>query len=490
MLNYCGKRYQEKEDDYVSACILSTKHREFLKEFAFTNELRAMGQIWKVEDSIIICAKGCTETILPLCNFTKEEEEALNKKIIKMSEKGLRVIAVAERIQDLDSKFPDSLLECRFCFRGVIGLSDPPRDGIKKQLNSCYRAGIRIIMITGDHPLTAVAIGKSVGIKKYYNYITGDMISTMSDSQLCEIVNKYNIYARVLPLHKMRIVKALKDNGIIAAMIGDGVNDSPALKIADIGVAMGRRGCEIIRETADLVLLDDNFNTIIDSIKDGRRIYNNITKAVGYIFAIHIPIALISLLAPMLGISPGALMLLPIHIVLLELVMDPTCSIAIERLPEEDNIMLKPPRSTNKALLSSDLLIKSILQGCMVFLASFFLYLFLLYKQYPVEIARTAGYGVLVLSNILLVIENCSESEGIIKIIKKLKRERGVWLVNIITLIEFIIMVYTPLSSFLHFRALSLSLLIITAALSGLSVLWFELIKVLIRRNRHKNNLH
>lgn len=285
----------------------------------------------------------------------------------------------------------------------------------------------------------------------------------------------------------MRIVKAFKENGEIVAMTGDGVNDAPALKYADIGIAMGKRGSEVSREAADLILLDDNFSTIVDTIKDGRRIYDNIRKAVGYIFAIHIPIAFASLLAPLLGINPASLLLLPLHVVLLELVIDPTCSIVLERQPAEQDIMERPPRDPNEKLLTAKILFKSVVQGLVIFGASFGTY-FAFLNQYPnnAPLARTMGITVILLANVLLVQVNTSDSDFVVKSFIKLTKDKVMWAVNLGTIIGLIAILYTPLSGFLKLESLSLNQIIISASIAVASVIWYEFIKFgkYIKKNR------
>ena len=230
-----------------------------------------------------------------------------------MSKQGLRVIAVGFMKPKSMDEIPESLTDCSLTFCGLIGLTDPPRESIKDDIKQCIKAGVRVVMITGDNGITASAIAKKIGMENSSRIITGDELSKMSDQELQKQVENVSIFSRVVPEHKMRIVKAFRDNGQVVAMTGDGVNDAPALKYADIGIAMGKRGSEVSREAADLILLDDNFSTIVDTIRDGRRIYDNIRKAVGYVFVIHIPIAFAALLAPFLNINPASLLLLPIH---------------------------------------------------------------------------------------------------------------------------------------------------------------------------------
>ena len=333
MLEYCEKHGITREHVFGG---------ELITEYSFTNVLKMMGHIWRHEGEIIIAAKGSPERIFTVCELSDLEREAAEAKADEMSAKGLRVIAVGIQKPETEEDIPDDITKCSLKLCGLVGLADPPRESVKRDIEICNRAGIRVVMITGDNGRTASAIAKKIGMPNSGNIITGDMLDKMSDEILCERVKDVSIFSRVIPEHKMRIVKAFKENGDIVAMTGDGVNDAPALKYADIGIAMGKRGSEVSREAADLILMDDNFTTIVETVRDGRRIYDNIRKAVGYVFTIHIPIAASSLLAPLLGIAPAALFLLPLHVVLLELIIDPTCSIVLERQPAETNIMERP----------------------------------------------------------------------------------------------------------------------------------------------------
>ena len=457
---------------------------EFIREYAFTNELKMMGHVWRKNGQLVIAAKGSPERILTICDLTEEQRKAADQKINELSSEGLRVIAVATANPEDDASLPASITECRLTLLGFVGLADPPRESVKNDIAVCNRAGIRVVMITGDNGVTASAIARKIGIPGSDQIITGDMLNAMGDEELREAVKNVSIFSRVIPEHKMRIVKAFKENGEIVAMTGDGVNDAPALKYADIGIAMGKRGSEVSREAADLILMDDNFTTIVETVKDGRRIYDNIRKAVGYVFTIHIPIAFASLLAPFLGIAPKALLLLPLHVVLLEILIDPTCSIVLERQPAETDIMERRPRDPGEKLLTGKLLGKSILQGLVVFAASFGAY-FLTLANDPANapVARAMGLSIIMLANLFLVQVNSSDHNFAFQSAKLLEKDGVMWAINLGTLALLGIILYTPLSVYLKLAPLSATQLFTVIILAALSVLWYEIVK-LIRRIR------
>lgn len=457
---------------------------EFIREYAFTNELKMMGHVWRKNGQLVIAAKGSPERILTICDLTEEQRKAADQKINELSSEGLRVIAVATANPEDDASIPASITECRLSLLGFVGLADPPRESVKNDIAVCNRAGIRVVMITGDNGVTASAIARKIGIPGSDQIITGDMLNAMSDEELREAVKNVSIFSRVIPEHKMRIVKAFKENGEIVAMTGDGVNDAPALKYADIGIAMGKRGSEVSREAADLILMDDNFTTIVETVKDGRRIYDNIRKAVGYVFTIHIPIAFASLLAPFLGIAPKALLLLPLHVVLLEILIDPTCSIVLERQPAEPDIMERRPRDPGEKLLTGKLLGKSILQGLVVFAASFGAY-FLTLANDPANapVARAMGLSIIMLANLFLVQVNSSDHNFAFQSAKLLEKDGVMWAINLGTLALLGIILYTPLSVYLKLAPLSATQLFTVIILAALSVLWYEIVK-LVRRIR------
>lgn len=451
----------------------------FICEYPFTNALKMMGHVWEHEGQILIAAKGSPESILEICDLTVEAREEALRKNREMSEQGLRIIAVATRTVESEAMIPAELTDNRLTLLGLVGLADPPRESVKSDIARCMKAGIRVMMITGDNGITAAAIAKKIGLPHGEEILTGDQLEAMSQEELQEAVKTVAIFSRVVPEHKMRIVQALKDNGEVVAMTGDGVNDAPALKYADIGIAMGKRGSEVSREAADLILLDDNFTTIVETVKDGRRIYDNIRKAVGYVFTIHIPIALASLLGPFLGIAPSALLLLPLHVVLLELIIDPTCSIVLERQPAETDLMERRPRNPQEKLLTARLLVKSTLQGLVIFGASFGAYLNVLQGDPSrAALARSMGLAIIMLANLFLVQVNSSDSDFAFHSARRLVRDRVMWAVNLGTLFLLFLILYTPLATVLKLAALPLPLLLTALALAAASVLWYELVKL------------
>ena len=477
MLAYCDSLGISKEHLFSG---------ELVNEYAFTNELKMMGHVWRRNGELVIAAKGSPERILTICALTDSQKEEAEHKITEMSKEGLRVIAVATAKPLSESEIPPQITDCRLTLCGLIGLADPPRESVKADIAVCNKAGIRVVMITGDNGITASSIAKKVGMPNIDHIITGDMLSEMTDEALRENVKDVSIFSRVVPEHKMRIVKAFKENGEIVAMTGDGVNDAPALKYADIGIAMGKRGSEVSREAADLILMDDNFTTIVETVKDGRRIYDNIRKAVGYIFTIHIPIAFASLLAPILGIAPGALLLLPLHVVLLELLIDPTCSIVLERQPAETDIMERKPRNPKEKLLTSKILFKSVLQGLIIFAASFGVYYTMLDGNTEnAPVARAMALAIIMLSNLFLVQVNSSDHDFAVQSVKRLAKDKVMWVVNFGTLAMLGIIVYSPINVFLKLAPLSASQFVTVVVIAVVAVFWYEIVKLVKHlRNR------
>lgn len=467
LINYANK-YIEKDKI----------NKTLIKDYPFDNNTKIMGKGWKIDNKLVLIAKGSPENIIKISKITKEKLTKINNDIKLMQEDGLRVIALAKGIYE--SNLPNDLTKCNLEFVGIVGLIDPPREKITENILKCHKAGVRVVMITGDSGVTASSIAKKIGIDYTNNFITGYELDNMTDDELREKVKTTSIFSRVIPEHKSRIVKAFQVSGEVVAMTGDGVNDAVALKQAEIGIALGKKGSEVSKEAADLILLDDNFNTIANTIEDGRRIYDNIKKAISYILVIHIPIALSSLLAPILKISPSNILLLPIHIVLLELIIDPTCSIVLERQPKERNIMNRKPRDINENIVTKDTLIKSIIQGIIIFISSFGIYYYLLNKD--ILLARTMGILIIMISNIFLVQVNSSDYDYAFVSIKKIVKDKVMLIVNLLMILGMVIIIYSPLHNILKLKSLSVLELLIVIFIAFASVFWYEIVK-LIKNN-------
>jgi P-type Ca2+ transporter type 2C len=356
------KAFHQLGDRYLT----NTEHLhhdwKLLREYPLSPDLLAMSHVWQSADGTQyeIAAKGAPEAIADLCHFTPPQQQILAAQVSTMAAQGLRVLGVA-RVVLLDAPpaflpphpsidpthLPDQQHDFPFQFLGLVGLSDPVRPTVAAAIQECYTAGIRVVMITGDYPATAQAIARQIGLAQTGDILTGTELDQMSDAELNQQIQNTNVFARAVPEQKLRIVNALKDKGEVVVMTGDGVNDAPALKAAAIGIAMGQRGTDVARESAALVLLDDDFSSIVQAVKLGRRVFDNLRKAMAYLLAIHIPIAGMSLI-PVLFKLP--LVLLPIHVAFLHLIIDPACTIVLEAEPAESTVMQRPPRNPQEPL--------------------------------------------------------------------------------------------------------------------------------------------
>ena len=377
------------------------------KTFGLRPDLLAVTQIWRDGDAgpRHAAAKGAPEAIARLCRYSEAETAALRGHVDVMARDGLRVLALAraELAADADPESPDAVA---FDFAGLAGLADPLRDQVPQAIADCTAAGIRVVMITGDYPATALAIATQAGITGG-QVLSGEQIAGLSDEALAQALPHTNIFARIMPEQKLRLVNALKSMGEIVAMTGDGVNDAPSLKAAHIGIAMGGRGTDVAREASAIVLLDDDFGSILKAVRLGRRIYDNLRKAMGFIMAVHFPIAGLALAPLALG---HPLILLPIHIAFLEMIIDPVCSLVFEAEAEEADVMRRPPRAPNSPLFSTPVLIWSFLQGLCALGAVLAVYFIGLAQALPVDEQRSLTFFALCLVIVTLIYVNRSFS--------------------------------------------------------------------------------
>jgi Ca2+-transporting ATPase len=388
----------------------ASDHGRLSQEFPLRPELLAVTRVWggTVPGRRIAAAKGAPEAIAELCRLDAEKHRALRQDTDALARQGMRVLGVA-RAELADSSLPAAASEIPFDFVGLVGFADPVRESVPDAVRECRTAGIRVVMITGDYPETARAIARDAGIDDG-ELIAGEELDRMADAEFAARAPRVTIFARITPAQKLRIVNALKANGDVVAMTGDGVNDAPALKAAHIGVAMGGRGTDVAREAASIVLLDDDFGSIVRAVRLGRRIYDNLLKAMGYILAIHVPIVGMALLPVLFGLP---LLMTPMLIALLELIIDPACSIAFEAERDERDVMMRPPRDPRSVLLSPALMSWSVLQGVLAFIAAAAVYLAAARRGMAERDLRALALMTLVGINVALIFVNRSFSASL-----------------------------------------------------------------------------
>lgn len=380
---------------------------ELVKEYALSGKPPMMTHIWEQNDSKrILACKGAVERILEVSKVNADLREQVLEKTEEMAGQGYRVLGVASGVFE-GHDFPKEQGDLEWHFEGLVAFYDPPKQNVTEVFQKFYGAGLRVLMITGDHAATAKNIAKSIGLRGWETIMTGQEIMELPEAELRNTVQKVNVYARMFPDAKLRIVNALKANGDVVAMSGDGVNDGPALKAAHIGIAMGKAGTEIAKSAASLVLLKDDLKAMATAILMGRRIYDNLRKAIRYIISIHLPIVLVVLL-PLLFGWPYTHMLLPLHVIFLELVMDPTAAVAFENEPAEPNLMQKPPRPGNASLFSWNEMGVSLLQGALITAGVFFMYHWAISMGKPEADVRSMVFATLVSANLFLTLANRS----------------------------------------------------------------------------------
>ena len=423
-----------------------------------------------------IAAKGAPEAILSLCALAAGEQRVVLDQVGAMAAGGLRVLAVATAALQHEP-LPETPHGFAFRFLGLVGLSDPVRDSVPAAVAECRQARIKVVMITGDYPITARAIARQAGIDVSGDVVTGQQLDTLSDEELGRILPRATVFARVLPEQKLRIVKALKAAGEVVAMTGDGVNDAPALKAANIGIAMGGRGSDVAREAAALVLLDDAFESIVAAIRLGRRIFDNLRKALAYILAVHIPIAGLALLPLLLG---WPIVLFPVHVVFLELIIDPACSIAFEAEPEEPDIMRRGPRPSSASLFDRRDVIVGLAQGGIGLLGVLAIYAMAI-ERVSEEQARAMAFGGIVAVNIGLIVANRSRWESLVR---SLARHNPFlwWIVSAAIGVLLLAIYATPVSALFRFAPLGADQLLLCLVPAAFMLLATELLKFLRRR--------
>lgn len=376
---------------------------EPLRSYPLRPDFLAFVQVWSDNEGVVYAAKGAPETIVALCELGADEASTVDRAVADFASRGMRVLGVAAARLPVDPVTDPATL--RFVFEGLIAFVDPVRADVPDALAEARRAGISVAMITGDYPATAQAIARDAGIDVVGGVLTGKDVGRISADALPERVRDVRVFARVMPEQKLALVDAFKRAGHVVAMTGDGVNDAPALVAAHIGIAMGKRGTDVAREAADLVLLDDRFASIVGGVRLGRRIFANLRRALTYITAIHVPIAGLALLPILMGLPP---LLYPMHVVLLELLIDPVCSLVFEGEPSERDAMSKPPRPANETLFGTRQVLLGIMQGAVVLTAVLATYWWTLSVGTAEPEARAAAFVALVAGNLALALADAS----------------------------------------------------------------------------------
>ncbi|GAB3550364.1 HAD-IC family P-type ATPase [Noviherbaspirillum agri] len=449
-----------------------------VQEYPLSDALMAMTHGWCSPDGAkIVATKGAPEAIARLCRLSAAEMAAELCRVQHMAEQGLRVLAVARA--ENSGAWPAEPHALGFTWLGLVGLADPIRPAVPQAVRECRDAGVKVIMITGDYPATAQAIAREAGLRAD-KVMTGAELDALNDAALRETLRDLRVFARIRPEQKLRLVNALKDNGEIVAMTGDGVNDAPALKAAHIGISMGERGTDVAREASSLVLLNDDFSAIVQAIRLGRRIYDNLRKALTYVVAVHVPIAGMTILPLFFG-TPLAFA--PVHIVFLEMIINPACSIVFEMERAEDDVMHRPPRALDERLFGARSVALALLEGTGLLAAVAAVFFLGLRGGLSAPEARAAAFACVVLGNLVLIVSNRSARHAIVQLL--LIPNRAQWWVLAGAVAALAAVLYMPiLQDMFHFAPVHAGSLGAVALAVGMAILWFEAVKLYFMRAR------
>ncbi len=452
---------------------------ELIYEYPLEGKPPMMTHIFENDEGIrVIAAKGAPEAIMASSNLSVPDKQNIQKAIRTMTHEGFRVLAVGEA-KFYGDNFPKKQQDLPFQFKGLVAFYDPPKSNIKAVFETFYKAGIDIKIITGDNVETSTTIAKQVGFKNHEKTLSGDELMVMNDDELKQKVIETHLFTRMFPEAKLKIIQALKENNQIVAMTGDGVNDGPALKSAHIGIAMGKRGTEIAKQAANLILIDDDFTKMTEAIAMGRKIYINLKKAIQYIISIHIPIILIVLIPLSLGWN-YPIIFSPIHIIFLELIMGPTCSIIYENEPMEQNLMEFKPRPISITFFNYKEITISIIQGLAITTGLLFIYQYSIINKNSEDATRTMVFLTLIASNIFLTLVNRSFYYSILTTIRY--KNNLVIVIITITVLTSSLFIFVPtLSHFFQFERISILHFGISVLVSIISVFWIEIYKQIRR---------
>jgi Ca2+-transporting ATPase len=455
-----------------------------VREYPLSEQLLALSHAWRVpdDDFYVIAAKGAPEAVADLCHLAPGERESLTAEVEAVTATGQRVLAVARARLGGGHALPEEQHEFAFEYLGLVGLNDPVRPGVVEAVADCTRAGVRTVMITGDYPGTALAVAREIGIDGGSGCVTGPELAAMSDTELARRVSSVSVFARMVPEQKLQLIRALKANDEVVGMTGDGVNDAPALRAADIGIAMGARGTDVAREAAALVITDDDYASIAGGIRQGRGIFANLRKAMAYIVAVHVPIVGMSLIPVFVADWP--LVLLPVLIAFLELIIDPACSIVFEAEQVDPGVMQEPPRRVGEPIFAGRVLLLAALQGLSALAAVLGLYLWAVLTGRPDDEVRSITFATLVIGNLALILVNRSWRLPIWSTFRQRRNRALPWiLLGALALLAALLSVPWLRTAFgLGPISIGEAAVALVAGLAG--VAWFEVYKVVGRRTR------
>jgi Ca2+-transporting ATPase len=456
---------------------------KLVHEYPLSGKPPMMTHIFKNDqDNTIIAAKGAPEALMSLSDLTEVEKQQINHAIGVLATDGFRVLGVG--VSNFTGKdYPVKQQEFSFQFKGIVAFYDPPKKNIQFVMEDFYRAGIDVKIITGDNAATTSAIAKQIGLIGYDRSMTGDELMKLQEDELKESVMTTSVFTRMYPEAKLRIINSLKSNNQIVAMTGDGVNDGPALKAAHIGIAMGKKGTEIAKQAASLILLEDDLSKMVHAIAMGRKIYANLKKAIQYIISIHIPIILTVFIPLVLGwVYPNIFS--PVHIIFLEIIMGPTCSIIYENEPMEKNTMLQKPKALTTTFFNWKELSTSIIQGLAITVGTLSVYQYSVSNGYNEALTRTMTFTVLIAANIFLTLINRSFYYSIFTTLRY-KNNMVLFIILATIIMVGLILFLEPLTVFFEFQTLNYKQLILCVSIGFVAVIWFEFVKLLKRTRQN-----
>lgn len=477
------RAFKDLGDTYLTATEHLHRNWELVREYPLSESLLALSHVWRSPDlsDYVIAAKGAPEAIMDLCHLDPGRRAALIAQVEEATSGGLRVLAVALARFSQAEGLPTEQHDFGFEYLGLAGLYDPVRPGVADAVAECGRAGVRVVMITGDYPGTALAIASEVGLDGAAGCITGPELEAMSDEELTRRVRNVSVFARMVPEQKLQLIRALQANGEVVGMTGDGVNDAPALRAADIGIAMGARGTDVARESAALVITDDNLASIAGGIRQGRGVFDNLRKAMSYIIAVHVPIFGMSLIPVFVADWP--LVLLPVQIAFLELIIDPACSIVFESEEIDPKIMEQPPRGLGKPMFDGRGLTIAGLQGLSVLVAVLGVYLWNVLDDRPDDVVRSTTFATLVVSNLALILVNRSWRLSIWQTFRQRSNRTLKWILALAGMMLILLLSVPGLRDAFNFGPMRTRDWFVALVAGFIGVMWFEVYKARTHRS-------